>query len=357
MKMSKIDPNILKELKITDKHLNSDTRIPLGTKIGRVIVNKYLGFYKGEKTSNHYYSAYCTCGCTDELIFTENTLKNIGKPGRATTISCGCAGIERTKKMQQTRKKNKYTIKNKAATIYYSIRERCYCTTYKKYPIYGGRGIKMCPEWENLEHGLDNFCDWMYNVAGYSDDLGSTISVDRIDNNGPYSPDNCHLSTNNGQASNKSQNVNHIWYNQLYNSKDLCNHYGCNYDRFRRLYYNGRTIHDILFGPKFETGQKKINMIANSPNGLIVTPRAFVIEPFRFADHSEVGPRNKWRPRSYNNFCPNEESSNQTLTMLADKYRIAERDAGRPVKPFQFTNSGSTDFLLSTNIPAELYNF
>ena len=97
MKMSEIDPNILKELKIADKYLNSDIRIPLGTKIGRVIVNKYLGFYKGEKTSNHYYSAYCTCGCKEELIFTENTLKTVGKPGRLKTVSCGCAAVERTK--------------------------------------------------------------------------------------------------------------------------------------------------------------------------------------------------------------------------------------------------------------------
>ena len=357
MRVSQLDSNFLNNLCMNPRYATSLSRIQPGTQIGRVIVDSYAGALYKNKRVNHYYFAHCTCGCPEKLIFPENSLKTIGLPGKAQTISCGCAGAERTEKAWKARVKNKYTTRNKAATIYYAIRQRCYCPTYRKYKVYGGRGIKMCPEWEDLEHGLDNFCDWMYNEAGYSDDLGAMVSVDRVDNDGPYSPENCHLSTNNGQANNKSQNVNHIWYNQLYNAHELCKQFGFNYDRFRRLHNEDKSDHEILFGPIFNSAYERQQTIAKSPNGLVVTPRAFVFEPFQFVDHSEISPCNRWRARSYNNYCPNEISTKQTLNMIADKYRLSERDQGRPVKPFQITNSGSDEFLLSTYICAENYNF
>lgn len=71
-----------------------------------------------------------------------------------------------------------------------SLRQRCLCRTCKDYPHYGGRGIKVCDRWNNpngdsVWEGFINFV----NDMGYKPHVNSQI--DRIDNDGDYSPDNC----------------------------------------------------------------------------------------------------------------------------------------------------------------------
>lgn len=82
--------------------------------------------------------------------------------------------------------------------IYRAMIDRCYRTCNAAYDNYGGRGIKICDEW------LDDrkFVEWAIN-NGYSEGL----SLDRINNNGNYSPDNCRWTTYKVQANNKRNNL------------------------------------------------------------------------------------------------------------------------------------------------------
>lgn len=82
--------------------------------------------------------------------------------------------------------------------IYWSMKERCYNKQYKWYKDYGARGIVVCDEWL---HDFTNFHDWAIN-NGYRDDL----TLDRINVDGNYTPENCRFATPKQQARNRRRN-------------------------------------------------------------------------------------------------------------------------------------------------------
>lgn len=128
----------------------------------------------------------CICDCGKECTVLGNALVT------RHTKSCGCYLRETS-----NRPKSHGLSKTKEHAIWKAMRQRCNDKNASNYHRYGGRGIKICTEW-NL---FINFYNWCQN-SGFKDGL----TIDRIDNDGNYEPNNCRWVDKSTQGNNKSNN-------------------------------------------------------------------------------------------------------------------------------------------------------
>lgn len=130
----------------------------------------------------------CKCDCGS------NTTVKIHSILSGRTISCGCRKINHRIKHGLS--------KTRQYGILCSMKDRCYNENNPDYKYYGGKGIKICDEWLDPDNGCVNFYNWSLE-NGYEEHL----TIDRIDPNSDYCPENCRWITIEEQQRNKTTNL------------------------------------------------------------------------------------------------------------------------------------------------------
>ena len=143
-----------------------------GMKYGRLTVVEF------DRLQNHktYWKCVCDCGLT--VIATGNNLRS------GNTSSCGCLRRETTSQRGIANAKHGESHSNRTRlySIWCGMRQRCENPNRTAYKLYGGKGVSVCDEWKDYQ----KFKAWA-EANGYADNL----SIDRIDSNGNYCPENC----------------------------------------------------------------------------------------------------------------------------------------------------------------------
>lgn len=169
----------------------------------------------------------CSCSCGKLWTGNFSSIK------LQKTKSCGCIYLE-SNKTHGLNKTSEYRT-------WCSMKERCLNLNNKDYKYYGGRGIKICDRWLN---SFENFYEDMGNKPS------KKHSIDRINVNGNYCPENCRWVTAKKQMNNTSKNTYVTYKGKTQSLPEWCDELNLNYNAIRPRFYRGKlTIEQAFENP------------------------------------------------------------------------------------------------------------
>lgn len=205
--------------------MSAKVTIPVGARFGRLTV---LGEAPERRRRQVYWDCRCDCGALVAIL---------GYALRAGhTRSCGCLYRDTIRVRSTTHGLSKIGPEYIAWT---AMRRRCRNLNGQDYPLYGGRGITVCPEWDDF--------------TTFYRDLGPRPSpqhsLDRIDNDGPYCKDNCRWTTDTTQARNRRSSRTLTWRGETRSVPDWAEVVGLPWKTIHHRLALGWTVEQALTRP------------------------------------------------------------------------------------------------------------
>lgn len=190
--------------------------------------------------------ARCACGVQRTLTAAQTWNVFYGH-----SRSCGCLSRE---KLPLARRKHGESQKTPEYQAWTTMKGRCNNPKSPRFKYYGARGIRVCDQ-------------WLADFASFLSDMGrrpsQKHSIDRIDNDGPYSPENCRWATQTEQLQNTRHNNNLTFNGRTQSVTKWAREYGIPRHRFSARIHAGWPIEKALMNPPGEGHRRQFRWPAN----------------------------------------------------------------------------------------------
>lgn len=207
----------------------------VGLRTGKLIVTNNYERRKNKYGSRIYWECECECGNKKFISYSHLVSGH--------TKSCGCLQKETVVK-----KKTKTGLcSTRIYKIWVGMNQRCFNPKNSAWEHYGGRGIRVCNEWSHNHDGFKNFYDWSLN-NGYEDNL----TIERIDVDKDYSPENCKWETWGNQRLNTRNTVKINYLGENIPLIVACKNIGVNYSTARSRIKKGCSVEEVLSTSKLK---------------------------------------------------------------------------------------------------------
>lgn len=176
----------------------------------------------------------CKCDCGKEVDICSYELTSYK------TVSCGCY------RKELSHRGTHHQTGTRLHNLWIHMRQRCRDPKVRSYKNYGGRGIKVCAEWDSFER----FKEWAESAGWDEGKSSKEQSLDRIDVNGDYCPENCRFVSMRKQENNRRNTPMLTYHGETLPISELALKYGiCRMTLYDRIFMRGWSVEESIENP------------------------------------------------------------------------------------------------------------